>query len=67
MRERGPSKFQILCTFQFLHTQCMYISKGILKYRCSFNTAFQAIPGLILLCGLLLETEVMNLYVLSRR
>lgn len=65
MHKRGPSKSQILCTFQFSHIQWLYISKGILKYRHSFNNAFQAIPVLILLCGLLFKTKVMNLCVLE--
>lgn len=56
MHERGPSKFQI-CTFQFSHTRRIYISKGILKYRYSFNNAFQVIPVLIVLCGGLFKSH----------
>lgn len=67
MHKRGPSKSQILCTFQFSHIQWLYISKGILKYRHNFNNTFQAIPVLILLFDLLFKTKVMNLCVLDRR
>lgn len=55
MREdQASSRYCVPFSF---HIRSGYVSKGILKYRCSFNNAFQVIPVLILLCGVLFKTS----------
>lgn len=65
-QERTKQVSDIMYLSVFTYTVAIHF-EGDPEVRHSFNNTFQAIPILILLCGLFFKAKVMNLCVLDKR